>query len=89
MVQELDLSSNRITSIDGFLPYLIKCEKLVLDDNLIEELSYFDDKKQRNDGKNLGGKKLRILSLKRNPICENETIIRRISDSALNKIVII
>ena len=83
MVQELDLSSNRITSIDGLLPYLVECQKLNLDDNLIEELAYVESNETP-----FGGQKLKILSLKRNPICQSEKFARKIQESPFGKIVL-
>ena len=83
MVRELDLSSNRITSIDGILPYLVECQTLNLDDNLIEELAYVESNENT-----LGGQKLKILSLRRNPICQSENIVKKIQESPLGKIVL-
>lgn len=88
LVKELDLSSNRIRSVDGFLPYLIECESLILDDNLIDNLQHNGGTEHKSSEKLLGGQKLKRLSLKRNPIAQDKDMIAKIQDSTLNKIVI-
>lgn len=88
LVKEIDLSSNRITSINGFLPYLIECESLILDDNLIEDIAYNGDSEKHSDGNIIGGQKLKRLSLKRNPISQDENMVSKIQDSPFNEIVI-
>jgi len=87
LVQELDLSSNRITSIDGLLPYLVECHTLILDNNCIEEISYIEEETKCNH-KVVGGQKLKVLSLKKNPIGEDENVISKIKESWLHGIVI-
>ena len=81
LVKELDLSDNRLTCIDGLLPYLVNCEMLKLDDNLITELKYLCKRIT------LGGKKLKLLSLKRNPICQNESLKKQIKEAQLGEVV--
>ena len=88
MVQELDLSSNRIISIDGLLPYLLECQKLILDDNLIEELAYAESCALTSNKKTVGGQKLTVLSLKGNPICQSENIVTKIKETPFGKIVL-
>ena len=88
MVQELDLSSNRITSIDGLLPYLVECQILNLDDNLIEELACVENNALPRNKNTVGGQKLKVISLKRNPICEREELVRKIKETPLGKMVL-
>ena len=87
-MKELDLSSNRIRSVDGFLPYLIECETLILDDNLIDNIKYNGSAEHKDSGKILGGQKLKRLSLKRNPIAQDKDTIANIQDCVLKNIVI-
>ena len=87
-VNFLDLSCNRIKSIDMLLPYLIECHTLVLDDNEVEKLECIDSDLPKNDVKNKLPEKLKILSLKRNPIEKDVTIVSKIKSSVWCDIVV-
>merc|ERR1712141_606346 len=84
LVQEIDLTSNKITSVEGLLPYLIECKKLILDDNLIEELDYIDSFDENDQTRRIG-KNLKMLSLKRNPIVANDAVINKVKTSVHKK----
>ena len=68
------------------LPYLIECKKLILDDNLIEELDYIDSF-DKNDQTRRIGRNLQMLSLKRNPIVANDAVINKVKNSVLKDII--
>ena len=68
------------------LPYLIECKKLILDDNLIEELDYIDSFDE-NDPTRRIGKNLKMLSLKRNPIVANDAVTNKVKASVLKDII--
>jgi len=87
-VNFLDLSCNRIKSIDMLLPYLIECHTLVLDDNEIEKLECIDIESSKNDAKNKLPEKLRLLSLKSNPIEKDRNIVSKIKSSEWRDIVL-
>ena len=86
LVQEIDLTSNKITSVEGLLPYLIECKKLILDDNLIEELDYIDSFDENDQTRRIG-KNLKMLSLKKNPIVANDAVINKVKNSVLKDII--
>ena len=68
------------------LPYLIECKKLILDDNLIEELEYIDSFDENDQTRRIG-RNLQMLSLKRNPIVANDAVINKVKNSVLKNIV--
>ena len=70
------------------LPYLIECHTLVLDDNEVEKLECIDSDLPKNDVKNKLPEKLKILSLKRNPIEKDVTIVSKIKSSVWCDIVV-
>ena len=84
----LDLSSNRIKSINGLLPYLIECHTLLLDDNIIEHLRCIESELPNADASTVASGKLKVLSLKRNPIEKNQNSVSKIRNSVLKDIVV-
>ncbi len=60
-IESLNLSKNKLKSIDALLPYLIECRRLNLDDNLIENI---DDGFDQNSS-------LQEVSICRNPLAQN------------------
>ena len=68
------------------LPYLIECKKLILDDNLIEELDYIDSFDENDQTRRIG-RNLQMLSLKRNPIVANDAVINKVKTSVLKDII--
>ena len=58
-----------------------------MDDNLIEELTYVENELISNENA-VGGQKLKVLSLKRNPICQSENFIRKIKETSFGKVVL-
>ena len=68
------------------LPYLIECKKLILDDNLIEELDYIDSFDENDQTRRIG-RNLQMLSLKRNPIVANDAITNKVKTSVLKDII--
>ena len=68
------------------LPYLIECKKLILDDNLIEELDYIDSFDENDQTRRIG-RNLQMLSLKRNPIVANDAVINKVKNSVLKDII--
>ena len=70
------------------LPYLIECHTLILDDNEVEKLECIDSDLPINVLKNKLPKKLKILSLKRNPIEKDHDIVSMIKSSEWRDIVL-
>ena len=70
------------------LPYLIECHTLVLDDNEVEKLECIDIEPSKNDAKNKLPEKLRLLSMKRNPIEKDHNIVSKIESSEWRDIVL-
>lgn len=68
------------------LPYLIECKKLILDDNLIEELDYIDSFDENDQTRRIG-RNLQMLSLKRNPIVANDAVTNKVKTSVLKDII--
>ena len=64
-IQSLNLSNNKLTSVDALLPYLIECRQLNLDDNLIEKI---DDGFDRNS-------RLEEVSIRRTPLAQNVSAV--------------
>ena len=72
--------------MEGLLPYLIECKKLIQDDNLVEELDYIDSFDENDQTRRIG-KNLKMLSLKRNPIAANDAVINKVKTSVLKDII--
>ena len=72
--------------MEGWLPYLIECKKLILDDNLIEELDYIDSFDENDQTRRIG-RNLQMLSLKRNPIVANDAVTNKVKTSVLKDII--
>ena len=70
------------------LPYLMECHTLVLDDNEVEKLECIDIYSSKNDAKHKLPEKLRLLSLKRNPIEKDHNIVSKIESSEWRDIVL-
>ena len=68
------------------LPYLIQCKKLILDDNLIEELDYIDSFDENDQTRRIG-RNLQMLSLKRHPIVANDAVTNKVKTSVLKDII--
>ena len=68
------------------LPYLIECKKLILDDNLIEELDFIDSFDENDQTRRIG-RNLQMLSLKRNPIVANDAVTNKVKTSVLKDII--
>ena len=64
-IQSLNLSNNKLTSVDALLPYLIECRQLNLDDNLIEKI---DDGFDQNS-------RLEEVSIRRTPLAQNVSAV--------------
>ena len=61
IVQSLNLSNNSLKSVDALLPYLVECQQLNLDDNLIEEI---------NEGIDCNSS-FKEVSIRRTPLAQN------------------
>ncbi len=69
---KIDLSGNQLSSLD-FLPYALNCKELVIDDNQIEGVKDVLSPKQSLPS-------LKTLSLKNNPITDDEEGLRVLSE---------
>lgn len=58
----INLTKNNLKSVDALLPYLINCRELFLDDNVIQ-----------NDGGKIQNISLKTLSIKTNPISNDDS----------------
>ena len=92
LIQDLDLSSNQLKSIDNVLPYLVECKTLNVDNNLIEDITHFCETPMEINGgeghSKCGGRKLKTLSVKGNPISLNEIVLRRITKNEFSHIFV-
>ena len=59
----INLTKNNLKSVDALLPYLINCQELFLDDNLVIQ----------NDGGKIQNISLKTLSIKTNPISNDDS----------------
>ena len=66
-VKNVDLSKNKLKSVESLLPYLKSCKQLNLDDNLIENISGFE-----------ANSSLEKVSVRRTPLAENLTALQNL-----------
>ena len=65
--KSLDLSKNKLKSVESLLPYLKGCRRLNLDENLIENISGFEENSS-----------LEEISVRRTPFAENLTALQNL-----------
>ena len=60
----VDLSKNKLSSVDGLLPYLVNCTRLCLDENLVSSLDGFRETAPIEE-----------VSIRHTPLAENLTAL--------------
>ena len=66
-VKNVDLSKNKLKSVESLLPYLKSCKQLNLDDNLIENIQGFE-----------ANSSVEKVSVRRTPLAENLTAVQNL-----------
>jgi geranylgeranyl transferase type-2 subunit alpha len=77
---KVNLSGNMLKNVDSLLPYLLKCQELILDNNEIHKINNIPLS-------SCCGKKLKYLSLKSNPICDNGEAVAELKCKVTNVII--